>query len=72
MTPHESTREMPGKHHYAFVDLVNRQEGQDAIRALDGTDWAGSAIKVREAKQLQRDNNRSRGTRYDSSSNTPQ
>ncbi|KAG9254412.1 uncharacterized protein F5Z01DRAFT_674154 [Emericellopsis atlantica] len=45
MTPHESTREMPGKHHYAFVDLVNRQEGQDAIRALDGTDWAGSAIK---------------------------
>jgi RNA recognition motif-containing protein len=61
---------MPGKHHYAFVDLVNRQEGQEAIRALDGTDWAGSPIKVREAKQLQRDN-RSRGTRFDSS-NTPQ
>ncbi|KAI9148948.1 Protein NAM8 [Paramyrothecium foliicola] len=46
ITPHESTRAKPGKHHYAFVDLESKEEVDAAIAALNGRAWRGSRLKV--------------------------
>ncbi|CAG9984073.1 unnamed protein product [Clonostachys byssicola] len=46
ITPHESTRARPGKHHYAFVDLETREDVSWAIETLDGTLWKGTRLKV--------------------------
>ena len=44
---------------FAFVEMAERSAAQDAIRALDGTDFGGRTIKVNEAQDKQR-----RGDRY--------
>ena len=35
---------------FAFVEMSQSSEAQDAIRALDGNDFAGRNIKVNEAQ----------------------
>jgi RNA recognition motif-containing protein len=44
---------------FAFVEMSEGSAAQDAIRALDGTDFGGRTIKVNEAQDRQR-----RGGRY--------
>ena len=39
---------------FAFVEMSEESAAQDAIRALDGTDFAGRSIKVNEAQDKQR------------------
>lgn len=70
ITPHASTREKPGKHHYAFVDLETRDEAYAAIEALDGLLWHGSRLKVRVPADLPQ-KIRERGSRYIPSNENP-
>jgi RNA recognition motif-containing protein len=44
---------------FAFVEMAEGSAAQDAIRALDGTDFGGRTIKVNEAQDKQ-----SGGRRY--------
>jgi RNA recognition motif-containing protein len=44
---------------FAFVEMSEGSAAQDAIRALDGTDFGGRTIKVNEAQDRQ-----GRGGRY--------
>lgn len=39
---------------FAFVEMAEGSAAQDAIRALDGTDFGGRTIKVNEAQDRQR------------------
>lgn len=39
---------------FAFVEMAQASDAQDAIRALDGTDLGGRNIKVNEAQDKQR------------------
>ena len=39
---------------FAFVEMAEGSAAQDAIRALDGTDFGGRTIKVNEAQDKQR------------------
>ncbi|CAH0040982.1 unnamed protein product, partial [Clonostachys rhizophaga] len=52
ITPHESTRARPGKHHYAFVDLETREDVAWAIETLDGTLWQGSRLRVQPPARI--------------------
>ncbi|KAK2049402.1 RNA recognition domain-containing protein [Colletotrichum somersetense] len=52
ITPHESTRSMPGNHHYCFVDFATVDEAAAAIKALNGKLWAGEQLRVNVAKPL--------------------
>ncbi|MEE8474426.1 MAG: RNA-binding protein, partial [Myxococcota bacterium] len=36
---------------FAFVEMSEASAAQDAIRALDGTDFGGRSIKVNEANE---------------------
>jgi RNA recognition motif-containing protein len=38
---------------FAFVEMADGSAAQDAIRALDGTDFGGRTIKVNEAQGRQ-------------------
>jgi RNA recognition motif-containing protein len=38
---------------FAFVEMADGNAAQDAIRALDGTDFGGRTIKVNEAQDRQ-------------------
>ena len=38
---------------FAFVEMTEGSAAQDAIRALDGTDFGGRTIKVNEAQDRQ-------------------
>jgi RNA recognition motif-containing protein len=38
---------------FAFVEMAEGSAAQDAIRALDGTDFGGRTIKVNEAQDRQ-------------------
>jgi hypothetical protein len=63
ITPSETTRTRPGKHHYAFVDLEDEEEAMKAIKSLDGMLWNGGRLKVRVPTDLP-DKIAQRGTRY--------
>ena len=39
---------------FAFVEMSEETAAQDAIKALDGTDLGGRAIRVNEAQDRQR------------------
>ncbi|HXK23449.1 MAG TPA: RNA-binding protein [Myxococcota bacterium] len=39
---------------FAFVEMAEGSAAQDAIRALDGTDFGGRTIKVNQAQDRQR------------------
>ncbi|KAK1971046.1 hypothetical protein LY78DRAFT_652199 [Colletotrichum sublineola] len=52
ITPHESTRSMPGHHHYCFVDFSTVDEAASAVKALNGKLWAGERLRVNVAKPL--------------------
>jgi len=43
---------------FAFVEMAEGSAAQDAIRALDGTDFGGRTIKVNEAQDRQRSGGR--------------
>ena len=43
---------------FAFVEMSEGSAAQDAIRALDGTDFGGRTIKVNEAQSKQRSGGR--------------
>jgi RNA recognition motif-containing protein len=50
ITPREEVREVPGNHHYCFVDLASAEEAQRAIKELDGSSIAAGTLKVSQAK----------------------
>ncbi|KAK1981849.1 RNA recognition domain-containing protein [Colletotrichum cereale] len=52
ITPHESTRSMPGNHHYCFVDFATVEEAAAAVKALNGKLWADERLRVNVAKPL--------------------
>ncbi|KAK1590490.1 RNA recognition domain-containing protein [Colletotrichum navitas] len=52
ITPHESTRSMPGNHHYCFVDFATVDEASAALKALNGKLWADERLRVNVAKPL--------------------
>jgi RNA recognition motif-containing protein len=43
---------------FGFVEMSTQQEAQDAIKALDGTDMEGRAIKVNIARPRTEDDRR--------------
>lgn len=46
---------------FAFVEMDNASDADDAIRALDGTNLGGRDIRVNEAQDRNAGGNRSRG-----------
>jgi len=46
ISPHESTKEKPGNHHYCFVDLASASDAEGAIKTLNGKEIWGWKIKV--------------------------
>ncbi len=50
ITPREEVREVPGNHHYCFVDLASAEDAQRAIKELDGTPIPAGTLKVSQAK----------------------
>lgn len=50
ITPHASTRSMPGNHHYCFVDFSTPQEAQRAVAALSGLQVPGGQLRVSAAR----------------------
>jgi len=54
IAPHESKREMPGDHHYSFVELTRPEDVDSAIEALDGKNpgWGTeSTLRVNRARE---------------------
>jgi RNA recognition motif-containing protein len=52
---------------FAFVEMENASDADDAIRALDGSNLGGRSLKVNEAKERQRSGGGGgfgRGNRY--------
>lgn len=60
ISPHESKKDLPGDHHYLFVDLARPEDAEIAIESLDGpgkieADWIGSeGLKVNKARENDR------------------
>lgn len=58
--PHESKKDLPGDHHYLFVDLARAEDAEIAIQNLDGpgkvdADWVGAdGLKVNRARESDR------------------
>jgi hypothetical protein len=52
ITPHESTRAQPGRHHYCFVDFETKEEALAAADALNGTTTTGGPLKVSLAEKI--------------------
>lgn len=50
ITPHLSTRTLPGNHHYCFVYFGSDQEAERAIRALNGKPVEGGELRVSRSK----------------------
>lgn len=49
---------------FAFVEMSQSSEAEDAIRALDGNDFAGRSIKVNEAQDRRGGGGGGRRDRY--------
>jgi len=49
---------------FAFVEMENASDADDAIRALDGTDLGGRNIKVNEAQERRTGGRGYGGNRY--------
>ncbi|KAL6851159.1 hypothetical protein ACO1O0_008287 [Amphichorda felina] len=69
ITPHPSTQTLPGKHHYAFVDLGTEEEALAAVKALNGRSWTESRLKVRVQSELPQEIEE-RGRRYNPNDTT--
>jgi hypothetical protein len=52
ITPDEYTRSFPGNHHYCFVDFENKADLDATTKALNGTIYLGSRLKVRPAREM--------------------
>lgn len=46
ITPRETTRTLPGNHHYCFVDFSSAQEAERAMAALNGKPVEGGSLRV--------------------------
>ena len=51
ITPHESTRDKPGNHHYCFVDFGTEDEAKEVIEALNGRNHGGGRLRVSAARE---------------------
>ncbi|KAF2116328.1 hypothetical protein BDV96DRAFT_599060 [Lophiotrema nucula] len=51
-SPHESTKDMPGNHYYAFVDLSSKEDMDAAIRNIDGKAMWGGVLRVNQSRSL--------------------
>ena len=49
---------------FAFVEMENASDADDAIRALDGSDLGGRDIRVNEAKERAAGGGNQRGSRF--------
>ncbi|KAJ6042957.1 RNA recognition motif domain protein [Penicillium canescens] len=54
ITPHKSTRSMPGNHHYCFIDFETKEETKAAMKALNGRPIAEGKLKVALAGDIPR------------------
>lgn len=60
ISPHESKKDLPGDHHYLFVDLAKAEDAEIAIESLDGpgkieAEWVGrEGLKVNKARENDR------------------
>ncbi|KAI0855630.1 RNA-binding domain-containing protein [Xylaria cubensis] len=50
VSAHESTRDLPGRHDYCFVDFSTPEEAKEAMESLNGVSFQGELIKVSAAK----------------------
>lgn len=50
ITPHESTRSLPGNHHYCFVDFETAEGAKAAMEALNGKEIPSGALKISVAR----------------------
>ncbi|KAI0403442.1 hypothetical protein F4802DRAFT_289352 [Xylaria palmicola] len=50
VSAHESTRDLPGRHDYCFVDFSTAEEAKQAMESLNGTSFMGEPIRVSAAK----------------------
>ncbi|KAK3363144.1 hypothetical protein B0T25DRAFT_575771 [Lasiosphaeria hispida] len=50
ITPHPSTREKPGNHHYCFIDFASEGDAERAMKAISGKPYAGGFLRVSLAK----------------------
>ncbi|KAI0205574.1 hypothetical protein F4808DRAFT_238258 [Astrocystis sublimbata] len=50
VSAHESTRELPGRHDYCFVDFSTSEEAREALESLNNTVFRGEPIRVSPAK----------------------
>ncbi|KAI0436212.1 hypothetical protein F4803DRAFT_246693 [Xylaria telfairii] len=50
VSAHESTRDLPGRHDYCFVDFSTPEEAKEAMESLNGASFRGELIKVSPAK----------------------
>jgi RNA recognition motif-containing protein len=46
---------------FGFVEMQDARSAEDAIRALDGTDFGGRTLKVNEAQDRAQDRGQQRG-----------
>ncbi|KAK0630241.1 hypothetical protein B0T17DRAFT_490185 [Bombardia bombarda] len=46
ITPHPSTRDKPGNHHYCFLDFGSREEAERAVSALNGQVTPMGSLRV--------------------------
>ena len=53
ISPHPSTRDVPGDHFYLFVDLPTSTEADAAVKALNGKylGLEGNLLRVAKAKE---------------------
>lgn len=58
IAPHESKKDLPGDHHYLFVDLENAEDADGVIGELDGKviDGLGgeTPLKINKARERER------------------
>ncbi|KAI0452944.1 RNA-binding domain-containing protein [Xylaria acuta] len=50
VSAHESTRDLPGRHDYCFVDFSTPEEAKEAMELLNGVSFREGPIKVSAAK----------------------
>lgn len=67
IAPHESKKDLPGDHHFLFVDLENAEDADGVIGELDGkvvAELGGeSPLKVNKARERERERREGDGPR---------